>query len=234
MKLSALNPRTVIALFIVLLILIMFVDKLESFLWISVVLLFVLFIIHTSITRFLRFIGMICLPTFITGLLVWLTAGNEAALDILLRLSLFFVTAYMFSSALTPTEFAVGLRWWLTPLAVIRVPVDEFIAMFSVAFRILPFVVSELSGVLRAHSARGALTVFADIHTVIQGLFSVFRTLIFSLIRESNRLATVMEARGFKVGQQYRFISQSRLGIYDVAAACTIAVFVLLIVFLET
>lgn len=188
MILSSLNPRTVIALFVILLNLIMLVDKLKSFLLILGILLLLFFVSHTSSTRFLSFIGIICLPSLTAGLLVWMTAGNEAALHIVLRLVLFFVTAFMFSSALTPTEFAGGLRWWLAPLTIIRVPVDEFIAMLSIAFRISPFVVSELSAVLRAHFARGALSVASGIQAFIHGWFSVFRTLLFSLIRESDRL----------------------------------------------
>lgn len=234
MKICSLNPRTVIFIFIVLMNLIMLVDKLKSFFWISGFLLFLLLIVHIPISRFFHFVGIICLPTLIAGLLIWEIAGNEAALYIVLRLFLFFVTAFLFSSTLTPTEFAGGLRWWLVPLAVMRVPIDEFIAMLSVAFRIIPFVISELSDILRAHFARGALSVTAGIHAYIHGWFSVFRSLMFSLIRESDRLAAVMEARGFRVGQQYRFMIESRFNSYDYAASCIIAGFVVFIIILET
>jgi len=157
-------------------------------------------------------------PFVITDLGVWS----------LLSISTVFIVLYIFSLLLTmttsPIALVEGLTMLLTPLRLLKLPVDDFALMTLIALRFIPTLIDEVEQLLKAQTARGADYAHGTIRERSQSLLALLIPLLHGVLRRASDLATALESRGYEVGSQQTRLHEKRLGAldYSVVAAVTI------------
>jgi len=162
--------------------------------------------------------------TFLVGPFVITDLGVWSFLSI----STVFIVLYIFSLLLTmttsPIALVEGLTMLLTPLRLLKLPVDDFALMTLIALRFIPTLIDEVEQLLKAQTARGADYAHGTIRERSQSLLALLIPLLHGVLRRASDLATALESRGYEVGSQQTRLHEKRLGAldYSVVAAVTI------------
>ena len=101
----------------------------------------------------------------------------------------------------TPNQLTDGLEKLLKPLNVIRVPVHEIAMMMSIALRFIPILVEETDKIMKAQIARGADFESGNLIQKAKNMVPLLVPLFVSAFRRANDLATAMEARCYRGGE---------------------------------
>lgn len=89
-----------------------------------------------------------------------------------------------------------GLSAFLTPLALIKIPVRYFVLTVGIMFRFVPLLIEELSGIIKTQLVRGAFASAKGLGKV-KMLLPLFVPLILQTFRKSQTLADALTARYF-------------------------------------
>ena len=101
----------------------------------------------------------------------------------------------------TPNQLTDGLEKLLKPLNVIRVPVHEIAMMMSIALRFIPILIEETDKIMKAQIARGADFESGNLIQKAKNMVPLLVPLFVSAFRRANDLATAMEARCYRGGE---------------------------------
>lgn len=100
----------------------------------------------------------------------------------------------------TPTDIADGLEKAFKPLAVIKIPVHDIAMMMSIAFRFIPILTEETDKIIKAQQARGADFETGGIIKRAKSMVPLIVPLVVSAVKRALDLATAMEARCYRGG----------------------------------
>ena len=190
----------VYALFVVLLILIILLARLPGglvfrnlrpFLWLFLITFF-LNLFHAE--------GRILWRMPVTG---WEITGMglQRAAVYSVRIALLIVFAAVFTLTTSPMDITDGLIRLLAPLKRLRVPVQEFALMMTIAIRFIPLLLEEADRIQKAQMARGA-RFEGSLLQRIRSLVPLVVPLFVSAFRKADDLALAMEARGYRIGKE--------------------------------
>ena len=101
----------------------------------------------------------------------------------------------------TPNQLTDGLEKLLKPLNVIRVPVHEIAMMMSIALRFIPILIEDTDKIMKAQIARGADFESGNLIQKAKNMVPLLVPLFVSAFRRANDLATAMEARCYRGGE---------------------------------
>lgn len=101
----------------------------------------------------------------------------------------------------TPNQLTDGLEKLLKPLNAIRVPVHEIAMMMSIALRFIPILIEETDKIMKAQIARGADFESGNLTQKAKNMVPLLVPLFVSAFRRANDLATAMEARCYRGGE---------------------------------
>lgn len=101
----------------------------------------------------------------------------------------------------TPNQLTDGLEKLLKPLNAIRVPVHEIAMMMSIALRFIPILIEETDKIMKAQIARGADFESGNLIQKAKNMVPLLVPLFVSAFRRANDLATAMEARCYRGGE---------------------------------
>ena len=104
------------------------------------------------------------------------------------------VGTYIFST--DERQIMDGLSAFLTPLALIKIPVRYFVLTVGIMFRFVPLLIDELSGIIKTQLVRGAFASARGLGKV-KVLIPLFVPLILQTFRKSQTLADALTARYF-------------------------------------
>ena len=101
------------------------------------------------------------------------------------------------ASALGPSGMADGLRWWLAPLRLVRLPVNEIALMLSLGIGFAPVLNEQLVTIDMARRARGIEMASLGITARIRLRASTMSPLIVGALRSGRCMGETMHVRGF-------------------------------------
>ena len=101
----------------------------------------------------------------------------------------------------TPNQLTDGLERLLRPLNKIRVPVHEIAMMMSIALRFIPILLEETDKIMKAQSARGASIDSGSLLSRAKAMVPILIPLFISAFRRADELATAMECRCYRGGE---------------------------------
>lgn len=212
-----LDPRTKILLVLVYIIL---TFSIGNFLGYGVLLLFTLTCIGISKVPF-RFVikGLKPILVFIiiTGLFnLFLTQGEVVfswwiftitkegiyfAAFMVLRLVFLMVGTSLLTLTTSPIALTDGMEHLLRPFRKIGVPAHELAMMMSIALRFIPILMEETDKIIKAQSARGADFASGNLFRRAKALIPILIPLFISAFRRADELATAMECRCYRGGE---------------------------------
>ena len=140
---------------------------------------------------------------------VWLLVSVSVALFSLFAFSL------LLTMTTSPVALVEGLKMLLSPLRLLRLPVDDFSLMALLALRFIPSLLEEVEHLFKAQMARGADPGHGTIRERLQSMAMLFVPLIRSVLRRAAELATALEARGYDIEGRQTPLHESDLGRRD-------------------
>lgn len=162
---------------------------------------------------------------------VWLQAGflsvTEEGFRQGIQMSARLVFLILMSSLLTFTTSPIALtdaiERLLSPLKHLRVPVHELAMMMTIALRFVPTLLEEADRIMKAQMARGADFTSGNLLKRGQNLVPLLVPLFISAFRRADDLATAMEARCYRGGEQRTRMKVLCIGMRDFSAMASCA-----------
>lgn len=215
--LHKLDPRTKIILTIVFIVSVFLANNPLSFLFVTVLTLFLIAISRISFKIVFRGIKPIFFILIFTSLInVFMTVGEGdplvafwifkiykegiiKAVFVSLRVILLIVGTSMFLTYTTsPISLTDGLESLLKPLKYIGVPVHLFAMMMTIALRFIPTLVEETEKIMNAQKSRGADFTSGGLVKRAKALIPLLVPLFVSSFKRAEELATAMECRCYR------------------------------------
>ncbi|MBO4319023.1 MAG: ATP-binding cassette domain-containing protein [Treponema sp.] len=117
-------------------------------------------------------------------------------LRMLIRAPAIIITLGTFIFSTDERQIMDGLAAFLTPLALIKIPVRYLVLTVGIMFRFVPLLIDELSGIIKTQLVRGAFSSAKGLGKV-KMLLPLFVPLILQTFRKSQTLADALTARYF-------------------------------------
>jgi energy-coupling factor transport system permease protein len=127
-------------------------------------------------------------------------AGIAHGLYFLLRLLAIVLETALVTLTTSPVALTDAITSMLSPLRLLRVPVDDVALVFSIALRFIPTIADETERIVTAQTARGAQFESGGIVVRIRAWIPVLVPLLVQLFRRADNLALAMESRCY-IGQ---------------------------------
>jgi energy-coupling factor transport system permease protein len=138
------------------------------------------------------------------------------------RLCLLVVVSSLLTYTTSPSQLAHGLEAFLRPLTRIGLPVREAAMVLTIALRFVPTMAHQIETLAKAQRARGMDYGPAPWDRV-RTWIPMFVPLFVAAFRRAERLATAMEARGFRGTAHRTRMTQLRLQSADLGAVLVVA-----------
>lgn len=212
--LHRLDPRAKLFLCITYVVLVFFANGLATCLWLILALLATIIASQVSFKMYWRGIRPLAWIILLTvafqvlfstgGPVYWQWGFISVTRDGLLNsLIIFFrfmviITASTVLTATTPTlRIADALTWFMQPLRVIKVPVNQITLMISIALRFIPTIMNEAVKIANAQRSRGMNLDEGNIVKRLMRMIPILIPLFVDSFKRAEELATAMEARGY-------------------------------------
>jgi energy-coupling factor transport system permease protein len=157
-------------------------------------------------------------PAITWGVLSITWAGLLAGGTQIYRLCLLVVISSLLSYTTSPTQLAHGLEALLTPLQRIGLPIRDLAMVLTIALRFVPTIALQIDKLSKAQRARGMDYGNAPWNRA-RTWVPMFVPLFVAAFRRAERLATAMEARGFRGTARRTHMIQLELTGLDLGAA---------------
>lgn len=163
------------------------------------------------------------------GIFTLSSYGLVNAAYIFIRFTLIILISTVMTVTTMPLEIVDAMEWLLTPLKLVKVPVDKIALVISIALRFVPTLFDETVKIMNAQRSRGADFNDGGIVKRAKAIVPILVPLFINSLETAIDLSTAMEARGYRGSQgrsKYRILKWSK---YDLIA---LAYFVILVVLL--
>ncbi|MDD2553775.1 MAG: energy-coupling factor transporter transmembrane component T [Desulfotomaculaceae bacterium] len=151
--------------------------------------------------------------------------GLFAAGEIVLRLALLILIAFLPTLTTPPIKLTAGLEGILSPLQRLGVPAHELALMMTLALRFIPTLLQEAEVVISAQRSRGAGFTTGSPARWAKSLLPLFVPLFAGALRRADDLAVAMESRCYRGGANRTRMSTLKFSALDyVVIGVTLAV----------
>ncbi len=145
--------------------------------------------------------------------------GVMRAIRTALRITVLITGSSLVTLTTTPLLLTDGIEKLLNPLKKIKVPVHEIAMMMSIALRFIPVLMEETQKIIKAQTARGADFDTGNIFQKAKSFIPVLVPLFISAFRRADDLATAMESRCYRGGENRTRMKQLRMTKIDLVVS---------------
>ena len=139
---------------------------------------------------------------FNIGLLTITDEGVYRTLFTVIRLILIILTTSILTYTTSPMELTDGLEKLFSPLKRFGFPAGELAMMISISLRFIPTLFDEANKIRMAQMARGADFESGNIINRATAMIPLLVPLFINAFKRSDELATAMEARMYRIGEE--------------------------------
>jgi energy-coupling factor transport system permease protein len=150
-----------------------------------------------------------------------------------LRLVLLIVISSLLTFTTSPIVLTDGIERLLNPFKRIGVPAHELAMMMTIALRFIPTLIEETDRIMKAQIARGAEFSSGSLFKRAQNMIPLLVPLFISAFRRADELATAMEARCYRGGDNRTRMKELRLAVRDGLAMTAIIGLIVILVWLK-
>jgi energy-coupling factor transport system permease protein len=141
--------------------------------------------------------------------------GLRTGLFFAVRITLLVVGTSLLTLTTTPVDLTDGLERVMRPLSALGLPAGDIAMMLNVALRFIPTTAEEAERVIAAQQARGARFDEGGPVARVRAYVPVLVPLFVHLFRRADVLATAMEARCYRSGEERTRLRVSRMRAAD-------------------
>jgi energy-coupling factor transporter transmembrane protein EcfT len=133
-------------------------------------------------------------------------AGLQQGFFVVWRFLCLIIAAVLLTLTTAPSQMIAAIKYFLRPLKLLRVPVDDIALMIMLALRLMPILLTEKERVEIAQKARGYNLQSSDLIIKIKAFLSLTSTILTGVFRRADELALAMEARNYQRGERTSFV----------------------------
>lgn len=124
------------------------------------------------------------------------------SIRIFLRIFMLLICTLILTSTTKSMDISYSVSWYLTPLKIIKFPVDDISMVMSLTLRFIPLILEETQKIKKAQESRGILFDRGNIFKRIKNYISLIIPLLISSFSRSSEMADAMEIRGYVPNQK--------------------------------
>ena len=124
--------------------------------------------------------------------------GIVQGAQVTVRLALILVMSNVLTCTTPPLEITGAIQTLLSPLRLVRLPVEDIAMILSVAVQFIPTLLEETDTIRKAQIARGARFESRRLHERAQAMLPLIVPIFLSAFKRADELAMAMEARGYR------------------------------------
>lgn len=162
---------------------------------------------------------------FYIGPLVVTKEGLSQAVFMAIRLIFLVTGTSLLTLTTSPIALTDGIESLLSPLKSIGLPAHELAMMMTIALRFIPTLLEETDKIMKAQMARGADFESGNIINRAKSLVPLLVPLFINAFRRADELATAMEARCYRGGDNRTRLNELKFKRVDIAALGAITLF---------
>lgn len=167
---------------------------------------------------------------FYIGPLTVTKEGLSLAIFMALRLVFLITGTSLLTLTTSPIALTDGIEKLLSPFRIVGLPAHELAMMMTIALRFIPTLLEETDKIMKAQMARGADFESGNILNRARNLVPLLVPLFINAFRRADELATAMEARCYRGGENRTRLNELKLKNFDIAILSTMIVFFGLII----
>ena len=123
--------------------------------------------------------------------------GLLQVLFVMLRLVLMVALTIILTSTTSSVDITYALEWYLTPLKLIKFPIQIISLTISLALRFIPTLLNESRRIMNAQKSRGVDYNKGFLISKIRSITTLIIPLLVSCFTKSDELAIAMDSRGY-------------------------------------
>ena len=137
--------------------------------------------------------------------------GLRQGIFMALRLLLLIIMSSLLTLTTSPLVLTDGIERLLRPFKVVGLPAHELAMMMTIALRFIPTLLEETERIMKAQMSRGAEFDSGNLIKRAKNLVPLLVPLFVSAFRRADELATAMEARCYRGGDQRTRLKELQL-----------------------
>ena len=162
---------------------------------------------------------------FPIGPLVVTKEGLYQATFMALRLIFLITGTSLLTLTTSPISLTDGIEKLLMPFSRLGLPAHELAMMMTIALRFIPTLLEETDKIMKAQMARGADFESGNILKRAKALVPLLVPLFVNAFRRADELATAMEARCYRGGENRTRLNELKLRKQDIAILVSMMIF---------
>lgn len=151
--------------------------------------------------------------------------GLSQAIFMALRLVFLITGTSLLTLTTSPIVLTDGIEKLLSPFKRIGLPAHELAMMMTIALRFIPTLLEETDKIMKAQMARGADFESGNILRRAKNLVPLLVPLFINAFRRADELATAMEARCYRGGDNRTRLNELKLEKIDFVALASTTIF---------
>lgn len=167
---------------------------------------------------------------FTVGPLKFTEEGLYRTAFTILRLILIILSTSVLTYTTSPMELTYGLEKLFSPLKKIGFPAGELAMMISISLRFIPTLFDEANKIKMAQMARGADFESGNIIDRAVSMVPLLVPLFINALKRSGDLATAMEARLYRIGEERTRLNEIHMKKIDWISLIGFTIFCLIII----
>ena len=148
--------------------------------------------------------------------------GIRFAIFMVLRLAFLILGTSLLTLTTSPISLTDGMESLLRPFKKIGVPAHELSMMMSIALRFIPTLMEETDKIMKAQAARGADFENGNLIQRAKAMVPILVPLFISAFRRADELATAMECRCYRGGENRTRLYELKYAGRDAVAALVV------------
>lgn len=160
------------------------------------------------------------------------TTGLKAAATMTIRIMLLVSSTSLLTFTTSPILLTDGIEKLLTPFAKIGFPAQELAMMMTIALRFIPTLIDETDKIIMAQKSRGADFESGNIIRRSKALIPILVPLFISSFRRADELATAMECRCYRGGNNRTRLRELKFSKTDYIAGIQLIIFMTVVIVL--
>jgi energy-coupling factor transport system permease protein len=133
-------------------------------------------------------------------------AGLQQGFFVVWRFLCLIVAAVLLTMTTAPSQIIAAIKYFLRPLKLLRVPVDDIAVMIMLALKLMPIMLAQKERIEIAQKARGYNLYRSGFIMRIKAFLSLTLNILLSVFKRADELALAMDARNYRRGERSSFV----------------------------
>lgn len=167
---------------------------------------------------------------FKLGILIATFDGLKIGVFLVLRFIYLIVISSILTLTTSPIQLIYGIKSLMSPLTIIKVPIEEISLMMMMVLTFIPIILEEVDQLIKAQISRGAEFVQANYIKMAKSFIPLLIPLLIITLKRSEELAMAMETRGYRDTKYQTRVKRTKYSYKDFIAMSILILYIIIFV----